>query len=52
MTAVVGGMLPSKPGDILMEISPVYAQLYLKVNGKYILSINILLFIYGGPVQN
>ena len=27
-------MLPSKPGDILMEISPVYAQLYVKINGK------------------
>ena len=36
LTAVVGGMLPSKPGDILMEISPVYAQLYVKINGKEI----------------
>jgi len=38
VTAVVGGMLPSKPGDILMEISPVYAQLYLKINGKLMMS--------------
>eukprot|EP00088_Acartia_fossae_P006700 TRINITY_DN13088_c0_g1_i3.p1 TRINITY_DN13088_c0_g1~~TRINITY_DN13088_c0_g1_i3.p1 ORF type:complete len:168 (-),score=33.98 TRINITY_DN13088_c0_g1_i3:136-639(-) len=38
VTAVVGGMLPSKPGDILMEISPVYAQLYVKVNGKLMMN--------------
>jgi len=33
VTAVVGGMLPSKPGDLLMNTSPVYAQIFLKHNG-------------------
>merc|ERR1712198_192008 len=31
VTAVVGGMLPPKPGDLLMTTSPVYAQLFLKI---------------------
>merc|ERR1711915_22061 len=33
ITAVVGGMLPPKPGDLLMNTSPVYAQIFLKHNG-------------------
>jgi hypothetical protein len=34
VTGVVGGMLPPKPGDILMNTSPVYAQIFLTHNGK------------------
>merc|ERR1719495_825878 len=33
ITAVVGGMIPSKPGDLLMDTSPVYGQIFLKHNG-------------------
>merc|ERR1719383_788937 len=34
VSAVVGGMLPPKPGDLLMNTSPVYAQIFLKFNGN------------------
>ena len=34
VTAVVGGMLPPKPGDLLMNTSPVYGQIFLKHNGQ------------------
>ena len=33
LTAGVGGMLPSKPGDLLLMTSKVYAQLFIKHNG-------------------
>jgi ABC-type siderophore export system fused ATPase/permease subunit len=35
VTGVVGGMLPPKPGDILMNTSPVYGQIFLNYAGQY-----------------
>jgi hypothetical protein len=35
VTGVVGGMLPPKPGDILMNTSPVYGQIFLNYVGQY-----------------
>jgi hypothetical protein len=34
VTGVVGGMLPPKPGDLLMNTSPVYAQIFINHNGQ------------------
>ena len=33
VTATVGGMLPPKPGDLLLIPSPVYGQIFVKHNG-------------------
>ena len=33
LTAGVGGMLPPKPGDLLLMTSKVYGQLFIKHNG-------------------
>ena len=42
LTAGVGGMLPSKPGDLLLNTSKVYGQLYIKHNGVVIPSTYLL----------
>ena len=34
VTATVGGMLPPKPGDLLLIPSPVYGQIFVKHNGR------------------
>ena len=36
VVATVGGMLPPKPGDLLLIPSPVYGQIFVKHNGKLI----------------
>merc|ERR1711990_905664 len=36
LTAGVGGMLPSKPGDLLLMTSKVYGQLFIKHNGRVV----------------
>ena len=36
MTATVGGMLPPKPGDLLLIPSPVYGQIFVRHNGRRI----------------
>lgn len=36
LTAGVGGMLPPKPGDLLLMTSKVYGQLFIKHNGRVV----------------
>ena len=37
VTATVGGMLPPKPGDVLLKTSPVYGQIFLKKRGEWLI---------------
>jgi hypothetical protein len=45
VTGVVGGMLPPKPGDLLMNTSPVYAQIFINHNGKCCIAFFVLIGI-------
>jgi hypothetical protein len=45
VTGVVGGMLPPKPGDLLMNTSPVYAQIFINHNGECWIAFFVLIDI-------
>jgi hypothetical protein len=48
VTGVVGGMLPPKPGDLLMNTSPVYAQIFINHNGECCIAFFVLIGIDSG----
>ena len=36
LTATVGGMLPPKPGDLMLLPSRVFAQMFIRLNGEIV----------------